>query len=299
MEDLQGTIEVVVFPRLYEQTAGTWREGEILLVAGRVDHKGEDISLLADLAVDWDAAAGAGRGRLRAAGRGGRARRRTPRAGGRGGNGNGHGNGYSPARGRWSRSDRGRRAPVGAGAAGMGAVAGAGGSSAPAVPFVSPRRGGGVRSRRHADVALPSDRAGRAGLDLPATCRARPAAPTRTTSRRCPTRPAPGSSPTPARTRRSTPVPARCSTCGSRAAPRRTASSARWRRSSPSCATGPGRPGSSSTSPRPAAGRPCRWSSGAGVAYDAELLAEVRRRLGDGLVDLRLGLTGRGSGAAA
>jgi hypothetical protein len=26
-----------------------------------------------------------------------------------------------------------------------------------------------------------------------------------------------------------------------------------------------------------------------GVAYDAELLAEVRRRLGDGLVDLRLG----------
>ena len=27
----------------------------------------------------------------------------------------------------------------------------------------------------------------------------------------------------------------------------------------------------------------------AGVAYDAELLAEVRRRLGDGLVDLQLG----------
>jgi hypothetical protein len=25
------------------------------------------------------------------------------------------------------------------------------------------------------------------------------------------------------------------------------------------------------------------------VAYDAELLSEVRRRLGDGLVDLRLG----------
>jgi hypothetical protein len=25
-----------------------------------------------------------------------------------------------------------------------------------------------------------------------------------------------------------------------------------------------------------------------GVAYDAELLAEVRRRLGDGLIDLRL-----------
>src|SRR5690349_9205760 len=60
MEDLQGTIEVVVFPRLYEQTAGTWREGEILLVAGRVDHKSEDVSLLADIAIDWDTAVGEG-----------------------------------------------------------------------------------------------------------------------------------------------------------------------------------------------------------------------------------------------
>ena len=60
MEDLQGTIEVVVFPRLYEQSAGTWRDGEILLVAGRVDHKGEETSLLADLAVEWDSAAAAG-----------------------------------------------------------------------------------------------------------------------------------------------------------------------------------------------------------------------------------------------
>ena len=60
LEDLQGTIEVVVFPRLYEQTTGTWRDGEILLVAGRVDHKSEEVSLLADLAVEWDAAATAG-----------------------------------------------------------------------------------------------------------------------------------------------------------------------------------------------------------------------------------------------
>ena len=34
MEDLQGTIEVVVFPRLYEQTGPIWRDGSILLVAG-------------------------------------------------------------------------------------------------------------------------------------------------------------------------------------------------------------------------------------------------------------------------
>src|SRR4029079_3214288 len=42
LEDLQGSIEVVVFPRLYEQTAGIWAEGSILLVAGRVDHRGEE-----------------------------------------------------------------------------------------------------------------------------------------------------------------------------------------------------------------------------------------------------------------
>ena len=42
LEDLQGSIEVVVFPRLYEQTAPIWAEGAILLVAGRVDHRGGD-----------------------------------------------------------------------------------------------------------------------------------------------------------------------------------------------------------------------------------------------------------------
>jgi hypothetical protein len=60
LEDLQGSIEVVVFPRLYEETRGTWTEGRILLVAGRIDHKGEEVSLLADLAVDWDDALGRG-----------------------------------------------------------------------------------------------------------------------------------------------------------------------------------------------------------------------------------------------
>src|SRR5512144_2068439 len=30
LEDLQGSIEVVVFPKLYDQTAGTWIEGSIL-----------------------------------------------------------------------------------------------------------------------------------------------------------------------------------------------------------------------------------------------------------------------------
>jgi DNA polymerase III subunit alpha len=54
IEDLQGSIEVVVFPRLFEQSGPTWTEGRILLIAGRVDHRGEEVSILADLAADWD-----------------------------------------------------------------------------------------------------------------------------------------------------------------------------------------------------------------------------------------------------
>ncbi|MFI5227128.1 MAG: DNA polymerase III subunit alpha, partial [Candidatus Limnocylindrales bacterium] len=39
LEDLQGSIEVVVFPKLFEQTGPIWQEGSILLVAGRIDHR--------------------------------------------------------------------------------------------------------------------------------------------------------------------------------------------------------------------------------------------------------------------
>jgi hypothetical protein len=40
--------------------------------------------------------------------------------------------------------------------------------------------------------------------------------------------------------------------------------------------------------PAPGGGAALPMELRRGVAYDAELLAEVRRRLGDGLVDLRL-----------
>jgi DNA polymerase-3 subunit alpha len=81
LEDLQGTMEVVVFPKLYEQTLGTWAEGSILLVAGKVDHRGEEVSLLADLVTDWDGAVARGPeafAREVAAGDRGRAPRRSP-----------------------------------------------------------------------------------------------------------------------------------------------------------------------------------------------------------------------------
>jgi DNA polymerase-3 subunit alpha len=60
LEDLQGTLEVVVFPKTYEQTLGTWRDGAILLVAGRVDHRGDEASILADSVWDWDVVADRG-----------------------------------------------------------------------------------------------------------------------------------------------------------------------------------------------------------------------------------------------
>jgi DNA polymerase-3 subunit alpha len=56
LEDLQGAIEVVVFPRTYEQTRELWQEGAILVVAGRVDHRGEEVSLLADVVLPWEVA---------------------------------------------------------------------------------------------------------------------------------------------------------------------------------------------------------------------------------------------------
>ncbi|MBI2775903.1 MAG: DNA polymerase III subunit alpha [Chloroflexi bacterium] len=113
LEDLQGSIEVVVFPKLFEQTASTWQEGSILLVAGRVDHRGEDVSLLADLVTTWDDAVVKGADAFRrevAAGDRGAYRRRQASPGGEGngyanasrgyasnGNGNGNGNGSGDA----------------------------------------------------------------------------------------------------------------------------------------------------------------------------------------------------------
>ena len=89
LEDLQGSIEVVVFPKMYEQTAATWTEGTILLVAGRIDHRGEEVSLLADLAVDWDGALARGPEAFAREVAAGDRGRRTPRGGPQNGSGNG------------------------------------------------------------------------------------------------------------------------------------------------------------------------------------------------------------------
>jgi DNA polymerase-3 subunit alpha len=100
LEDLQGALEVVVFPKLYEQTLGTWSEGAILLVAGRVDHRGDDVSLLADLVVDWDTAVGRGpESFAREVAAGDRGGRRRPTSNGNRGAGSANGAGYGTGNG--------------------------------------------------------------------------------------------------------------------------------------------------------------------------------------------------------
>ncbi|MEO8273980.1 MAG: OB-fold nucleic acid binding domain-containing protein, partial [Chloroflexota bacterium] len=159
LEDLQGSVEVVVFPRLYEQTGPIWQEGAILLVAGRVDHRGEEVSLLADVVVPWDDAVIKGAeafAREVAAGDRGAPRRRQPVAVGPGGmpapaptgysNGNGNRPGNGAGNGIDARGDRFHR-PSGPLAPGSPAASGpdprAGGPGRrPDIEYVSPLRGG-------------------------------------------------------------------------------------------------------------------------------------------------------------
>jgi hypothetical protein len=262
LEDLQGSIEVVVFPRLFETTRPLLRDGAILLIAGRVDHKGEEVSLLADLVADWDDAASRGPeefARDVAAGdRGGRngSFRRTPVA-------------VGPGQ---------RPAPVAVGAAPAGVPGGG---------FVSPRREG-------------SNGGGPPG-SLP---RIEPPEPVPTYMG------APGALPDPNEDTPDEPaVPdeARARIMGDATADAPVAAGpgavlhVRFQGSA-----GPDRlvrametvkmllrdrPGGTKVVlhvPAPSGGTALPMELRWGVAYDAELLAEVRRQLGDGLVELRL-----------
>ena len=137
LEDLQGTIEVIVFPKVYDQTEPTWAEDAILFVAGRVDHKGEETVLLADAVWTWEEAQAMGSAEFtRQLGRMDRGRRpMRPVAGNGNGNGNGgysngSGNGYANGPG----SGAGRNVPE------EPVVAG----SVRTIPIVSPLRGGEI-----------------------------------------------------------------------------------------------------------------------------------------------------------
>lgn len=88
VEDLTGSVEVVVFPKVYEQTAQSWAEDSVVLVTGRIDRRDETPQILCEAVWAWDDAVrmgpvafGAERDRFMTARNGGR----------RWGNGNGNG----------------------------------------------------------------------------------------------------------------------------------------------------------------------------------------------------------------
>jgi hypothetical protein len=286
VEDLQGTLEVVVFPKTWEVTAGTWRDGAILLIAGRVDHRGDEASLLADGVWDWDAVAERGdeapawfarevgtmdkRGPRRAAGEGGG---RSPGSGnGNGSNGNGaggHGNGTGhPAPSAFPR-------PAAAGGPGPGTPATPGtalhpapsGMSAlpplaPAEPMPTYAEPPGVTP---ADTARTDDAADTA---LPDEARSAAAAAAQAPSR--PIEAAPGAVLN---------VHFAHDAATDRVVSAMQAFKGLLRE----------RPGSTRVVVHiPAPGGSALPMELRGVAYDAELEAEVRRRVGDGIVDLRL-----------
>ena len=339
LEDLQGSVEVVVFPRLYEQTTATWRDGEILLVAGRIDHRGEEVSLLADLAIEWETAVAAGPeafARQVAAGERGSGRR--PGGNGRANgsmNGYGNGNGVvvgAGAPGTAGGAEAARPAAVArpaevagpAGVAGPGGLAGPAGAPgspsqegpgsrplvavgpgrpatsiaadpsvaalgtgvAPGVGYVSPLRSGTTPTA--ADVSLP---------------RIEPSEPI-TTYFESPRAPADSHEddepavPDEARARiiadasASTPLDAGPDAIlhvrFSAEAPPPIAWSVRWSPSKQSCAIVRAARGSSIHLPAPAGGPALPMELRRGVAYDAELFADIRRRVGAGIVDLSL-----------
>ena len=92
LEDLQGSVEVVVFPKVFAETANAWADDSVVLVSGRVDRRDEAAQLLCEAVHAWDDAArmgpvafGAERDRLNCAA--GVAGVWTPAGGGANGNG--------------------------------------------------------------------------------------------------------------------------------------------------------------------------------------------------------------------
>jgi DNA polymerase III subunit alpha len=78
LEDLQGSVEVVVFPKVFEQTAPSWTDDNVVLVTGRIDRRDDAPQILCEAVHLWDdavrmgpASFGAERDRLLAARPGG------------------------------------------------------------------------------------------------------------------------------------------------------------------------------------------------------------------------------------
>jgi DNA polymerase-3 subunit alpha len=53
LEDIQGSVEIVVFPRVYQETRALWQEDRILLVYGRVDVGGQEPKIICESVEDY------------------------------------------------------------------------------------------------------------------------------------------------------------------------------------------------------------------------------------------------------
>ena len=53
LEDLYGSVEVVGFPRTYQETAELWQEDAILIVQGKVDARDDRLQIIAEGLEAW------------------------------------------------------------------------------------------------------------------------------------------------------------------------------------------------------------------------------------------------------
>jgi DNA polymerase-3 subunit alpha len=294
LEDVQGSLEVVVFPRMYVTSGGVFAEGAILLVAGRVDHRGDEASLLAEAVWVWEEAVARGHEAIA------QEVAALARGGGR------------PV----------VRPPLAGPPAPAGPAPGPPPPPAPPAVRVSPLRGGGVTSAGVTSAGVTSAGVTSAGVTSAAPTAPAPTAPT-------PPSPAPSSAvappPAPAEPlssipepadlaamapdREEPPLPDEAREAAARAsaaptvpleAPASSLLNVRFTRGADTnrivwameelramLKTRPGATRVVFHLPQPG-GSSLPMEVRSGVAYDAELVAEVRRRLGDGLVRLEL-----------
>jgi hypothetical protein len=320
LEDLQGALEVVVFPRMYATSGSTFAEGAILLVAGRVDHRGEEASLLADAVWVWEDAAARGPAAVAqevAAGERGRGGRRW---GNGASNGSGGGNGDAAARavGGGNGSGYDKLASPAESASQTEASAAGGASSRPAsLPMASARPVTPAPAATPAPSAAPVVRVSPlrgavvvAGPRVAPIASVSPPPPSEPLS----AAPGPADLATLAPEREETPLPDEARAVAARAsdaptipleAPASGILNVRFTRGAETArivmameelrAVFKERPGATRVvfqlPGSRGATQPMELRSG--VAYDAELLAEVHRRLGEGLVRLDLSIPGQ------
>ena len=48
LEDLSGTIEAVIFPKIYSRSTDMWHNDSMVVISGKIDEKEDRLTLLVD-----------------------------------------------------------------------------------------------------------------------------------------------------------------------------------------------------------------------------------------------------------